>query len=211
MRIGDRRSRLFSVGLRGLCSFLIGLMVVIGGAWFQGELSLAQTPPASRIMTSIRPEEAAQKVYAKLTFLPLENQYIRKETGQVDPEHTLMSRFIRYHLDVKKRQPRYRFDWKITLADYLGVNEEIIAANYPGALTLQTNPRDSDVKKIQALNRAQRDELVGLLAIIYKPQSEPSRPATNTPDEAKPSPPPAVVDPSKPGLSKPGDAQWLKF
>ncbi|MFM7577532.1 MAG: hypothetical protein ACKO5Q_11420, partial [Microcystaceae cyanobacterium] len=87
----------------------------------------------------------------------------------------------------------------------------IIAANYPGALTLQTNPKDNDVKKIQALNRAQRDELVGLLAIIYKPQSEPARPATNTPGEAKPSPPPAVVDPSKPGLSKPGDAQWLKF
>ncbi|MFM7191464.1 MAG: hypothetical protein ACKOX2_11695 [Microcystaceae cyanobacterium] len=211
MRIGDRRSRFFSVGLRGLCGFLIGLMVVLGGGWFQGELSLAQTPPANRIMTSIRPEEAAQKVYAKLTFLPLENQYIRKETGQVDPEHTLMSRLIRYHLDVKKRQPRYRFDWKITLADYLGVNEEIIAANYPGALTLQTNPKDNDVKKIQALNRAQRDELVGLLAIIYKPQSEPARPATNTPGEAKPSPPPAVVDPSKPGLSKPGDAQWLKF
>ncbi len=211
MRMGFRRSRFMAVTLRRLCGFLLGLMLVIGWGSFQGELNLAQTPSSTRIMTTLRPEEAAQKVYAKLTYLPLENQYIRKETGQVDPDHTLMSRLIRYHLDVKKRQPRYRFDWKITLADYLGVNEEIVLANYPGALTLQTNPRDNDVKKIQALNRAQRDELVGVLALIYKPQSEPARPATNAPGEAKPSPPPAVVDPNKPGLSKPGDAQWLKF
>ena len=165
--------------------------------------------PASPIKptSSSRVEDIAAIVYQKLPFLPLENQYRRQDTGQVDLEHTLVSRFIRYHQDIKKRATRYRLDWKLTLADYLGENEIIVTERYPGSLTLQTNPIDSDVKAIRALNRLQRLELVNLFAQIYKPQVE------KTTTEQKPQKPtqPAVVDPSKPGLSQPGDSQLLKF
>jgi len=171
--------------------------------------SNSSSSPASPIKStsSLRVEDIAVIVYQKLPFLPLENQYRRQETGQVDPEHTLVSRFIRYHQDIKKRATRYRLDWKLTLADYLGENEIIVTERYPGSLTLQTNPIDNDVKAIRALNRLQRLELVNLFAQLYKPQVE------KTTTEQKPQKPtqPAVVDPSKPGLSQPGDSQLLKF
>lgn len=179
------------------------------------QTSPPQTPPKtspqpspSRATSGLRVEDLVVIIYQKLPFLPLENQYQRQDTGQVDPEHTLVSRLIRYHQDIKKRATRYRLDWRLTLADYLGENEVITAERYPGSLTLQTNPMDSDVKAIRALNRRQRQELVDLLAALYKPRSD-SAPVQGKEPQVKPLP--AVVDPKKPGLSQPGDAQFLKF
>jgi hypothetical protein len=164
------------------------------------------SPPPGAIVSPLRVEEAAAIVYQQLPYLPKENQYRRKETGEIDPNHTLISRFIRYHQDFKKRATRYRLDWKLTFADYLGVNESIDPEQYPGKLTLQTNPAASDIKQIQALNRRQRQELVDLLALIYKPKAS----ANPTPPKASPTPQATPsFDPRKPSLGNPGDAQLL--
>jgi len=195
-------SRILSFFLLALLGF--GLVSLIGTS--HDSFAIAQTPPPSSNTSSIRAEGAAAIVYEKLPYLPKENQYRRKETGEIDPEHTLMSRFIRYSQDLKKRTNRYRFDWKLTLADYLGVNETIEAETYPGSLTLATNPFETDVKAIQALNRRQRQELVDLLAFIYKPQM------TEKPAKAKVTPTPQSTpknESGKPSLGKPGDAQLL--
>ena len=52
---------------------------------------------------NLRPEEVAARIYQNITSLPQENQYISQETGEVDLDNTLMSRFIRYHEYVKNR------------------------------------------------------------------------------------------------------------
>lgn len=195
-------SRILSFFLLALLGF--GLVSLVGTR--HDSFAIAQNPPPSSNTSSIRAEGAAAIVYEKLPYLPKENQYRRKETGEIDPEHTLMSRFIRYNQDLKKRTNRYRFDWKLTLADYLGVNETIEPETYPGSLTLTTNPFETDVKAIQALNRRQRQELVDLLAFIYKPQVTEKPAKSNKSPKSQPTP---TSDPSKPSLGKPGDAQLL--
>jgi hypothetical protein len=185
---------------------LLGLSLVLGLGTHHNFPAIAQNPPTVPNSSSIRAEGAAAIVYQQLPYLPKENEYRRKETGEIDPEHTLISRFIRYNQDLKKRTNRYRFDWKLTLADYLGVNETIDPQTYPGSITLTTNPFETDAKAIQALNRRQRQELVDLLAFIYKPQ------ATEKPAKTKISPTPQSTpkdESGKPSLAKPGDAQLL--
>ncbi|MDJ0508626.1 MAG: hypothetical protein QNJ64_05130 [Crocosphaera sp.] len=154
---------------------------------------------------NIRPEEAAEIVYEKLPYLPQENEYRSAETGEIDPNHTLMSRFIRYHKDFKRRSAQYRLDWKVTLADYLGVNQSIRESNYP-ASTLATNPLAQDIEVIRQLSRRQRQELVDILFDIYnpKPQQTTNQNIPNETDEI-----PEVGSPSTPSLSQPGDAQLL--
>jgi hypothetical protein len=146
-----------------------------------------------------RPETVAQQIYQAMPDLPKENNYTRRDTGAIDPNNTLISRFLRYHQDTKKRFTLIRFDWQLTLGDYLGVNEK----NYPGQATLTVNPMAADIKAINSLNRRQRQQLVTLLVEIYNPAILPQE--TPTPS---PSPSPS---PRRPSLSKPGDADLLKF
>jgi hypothetical protein len=193
-----------------ILSFFVLALLGLGLAFILGtnpdSSAIAQNPPTVSNSSSIRAEGAAAIVYQQLPYLPKENEYRRKETGEIDPEHTLISRFIRYSQDLKKRTNRYRFDWKLTLADYLGANETIDPQTYPGSVTLTTNPFETDVKAIRGLNRRQRQELVDLLAFIYKPQ------VTEKPAKTKisPTPQPTPKDESgKPSLAKPGDAQLL--
>jgi hypothetical protein len=150
-----------------------------------------------------RPETVAQQIYQAMPDLPKENNYIRRETGVIDPNNTLISRFLRYHQDTKKRFTLIRFDWQLTLGDYLGVNEKINEENYPGQATLTVNPMAADIKAMNTLNRRQRQQLVTLLVEIYNPAILPQE--TPTPN---PSPSPS---PPRPSLSKPGDADLLKF
>ncbi len=126
----------------------------------------------------------------------------------MEEDNTLVSRLIRYHRDIKKRPTRYRFDWKLTLADYLEVNESMSPDRYPGFSTLQESPLDGDRQLVQALNRQQRQDLVDFLAEVYRPQTAPNSPDAPTTDEPS-SPEPAVVTPDTPTLSQPGDAQLL--
>lgn len=152
---------------------------------------------------SLRPEGAAYIIYQRLSYIPKENQYRRKDTGEIDPDHTLVSRLIRYREDVKRRTP-YRLDWQLTLADYMGINEPMDIDDYPGSSTLQTNPAESDIKAIAQLTREQRRALLDLLTDLYAPPSAKPKPPPNS--EPAPN---AEVETGRPRLSQPGDAQLL--
>jgi hypothetical protein len=156
-------------------------------------------------------EVIAQQVYDKFPDLPKGNNYLRQSDGTPDPENTLISRMIRYHRDIKKRPTRYRLDWKLTLADYLEVNEQILPERYPGFSTLQESPLEGDRQLIASLNRQQRQELVDFLAQIYRPQTLPNGTENdqNGSETVNENPPPTVTKPNQPGLSQPGDAQLL--
>jgi hypothetical protein len=174
-----------------------------------GSLRAQDAPPAGVNLTV---ETIAAQIYTQIPGIPLENQYLRVDNGIVDPDHTLLSRLIRYHRDVTKRPTRYRLDWKLTLADYLGVNEVMKPETYPGHSTLKSNPLEKDLQAIRSLNRKQRAALVDLLVQFFRPAVDPAQkapsPATPLPS-VTPTPDPTVVDPTKPLLSKPGDAQLL--
>jgi hypothetical protein len=131
----------------------------------------------------VRSEGVWRTVYEQLPDLPRENQYINKETGKVATEDTLVGRLIRYHLYVKGRPPFYRLDWKLTLADYLGLSGLLNGSEYPGAAKLKSNPVEGDVAAIRKLNRAQRDALVQALVNGFVPQSQrsPSLPPSPQP------------------------------
>ncbi len=155
---------------------------------------------------NLRPEQAAEIIYQRLPELPKENGYYSAETGEINPNHTLMGRFIRYHKDFKRRSPQHPLDWKVTLADYLGVNQSIRESNYPGS-TLTSNPLTKDIEVMRQLSRRQRQQLVDLLVEIYNPQ-----PQTTTnqgvPNETEGTSSPESTS-ETPGLSRPGDAQLL--
>lgn len=116
---------------------------------------------------SIRPDDVWPIVYQRLPDLPQENNYVSKETGEIAINNNLVRRLVQYHLYVKKRLPISHFDWKITLADYLGLNELIDENQYPGYDTLKNNPLKSDRKAIEGLSRSQKNALVDLLVLIF--------------------------------------------
>lgn len=166
-----------------------------------------------------------RRVYEMMPDLPMENQYVNQETGKVSQNNTLASRLIRYHIYTKGRPPNYRLDWKLTLADYLGVNERISEATYPGADALRTNPLEGDTAVINHLTRAQRDKLVQILVSIFSKtnanesgQNPAAPPSTNSASPTSPSanssprstPPNSSTDTSPfPREPKPGDARLL--
>ena len=142
-------------------------LVLTTASWQPSNFLGAQPALAQRV----RPDGVWQQIYQKLPDLPRENQYVNKETDKVDPDNTLVSRLIRYHLYVKGRPPFYRLDWKLTLADYLGVSGSLDESTYPSQNTLKKNPLDGDVAAIRQLNRSQRDLLVQTLVDAFAPQT----------------------------------------
>lgn len=131
-------------------------------------VSQPQGKLAQQLPQDLRVTEAWRFVYQLLPDFPQENDYVSKETGKVDPDNTLVGRLIRYHLFVKGRPGNYRLDWKITLADYLGVTPEYLEESvYPGGDTLRSNPMERDRTVIQGLNRAQRDKLIQVLVDVF--------------------------------------------
>lgn len=189
--------------LIGILSFLLTLLIHRPGQLVTP--ATAQTLPAGGYTLVV--EAVAQQVYDRFPEIPKANTYLSQDEGLVDGDNTLISRLIRYHRDIKKRPTRYRFDWKLTLADYLGVNELMSANRYPGFSTLQDSPLDGDRQLIEALNRQQRQDLVNFLAEVYRPQTVTSPTDPSTTDQN--SPKPTVVTPDQPILSQPGDAQLL--
>lgn len=152
--------------------------------------------------------EAGAAVYQALPTLPRENQYKSLSSGQVAEDNTLADRLVRYHLFVKDRPPQYRLDWKLTLADYLGANELIVEARYPGRESLTTNPLEGDRAAIANLTRSEREALVQALVNYFDPNrqarlSESQAPVVPTP--AQPNRPHNL-----PGLPQPGSADLLK-
>jgi hypothetical protein len=138
--------RSVQLGLLGLC---LGLC-----------LSGLGTPSAAQ---SMRVSEAWKQIYQQLPALPQENQYIDRATKQPDQANTFVGRLISYHLYSKNRPAALRLDWKHTIADYLGANEDIDADLYPTQKRLRTNPLDGDRAVLQNLSRTDRDRLVQVL------------------------------------------------
>lgn len=114
---------------------------------------------------SINRRDVARQVHELLPDLPLENHYLHSETGEVDRGNSLVHRLIQYHYDVKSRPIVSRFDWKLTLADYLGANEWMNIDTYPDR-RLAENPYENDVEAIRSLNRQQREDLVQALVTV---------------------------------------------
>jgi hypothetical protein len=152
----------------------------------------------------VRVQDAWKLVYEKLPDFPIENNYISKETGKVDPTNTLVGRLIRYHVFVKGRPPNYRFDWKLSLADYLGATPDyLVESVYPGKDVLRSNPMEQDRAAIQRLNRAQRDALVQALVDVFTQSSGGGRtPAAGEKPQGR-SNSPEIPQP------QPGDAKLL--
>lgn len=156
----------------------------------------------------IQPKLIAPQVYSLLPDFPLENSYVRTETGEVDSENTLARRLIRYHIYIKGRSPLFRLDWKLTLADYLGVHQLMEPSQYPGQGALNENPLRADIAAIATLNRQDRDELVGVLVSIFNPdaasvEKTPTNqsPRQDTSEDYSPN--------ARPSLPQPGDADLL--
>jgi len=192
--------------------FTLAILTSIGLCWGKAGirtipvLSIMGSQPASAQL--MRSQDTWRQVYERLPDFPQENQYISSETGEVNVESTLASRLIRYHLYEKRRLPNYRFDWKLTLADYLGANEYINESDYPGSNTLTENPMAGDRAVIEKLTRQQREELIEVLVSIYNPNRPDPQLSTPSP---QPSPPSTPTRPSKPGLPQPGDADLLNI
>jgi hypothetical protein len=168
-----------------------------------GEFSWGLQPALAQ---QVKPDEVWQEVYQQVPDLPKENQYVSNKTGKVAEDNTLVGRLVRYHLYVKGRLPNYRFDWKLTLADYLGANELMQESVYPGADTLQQNPFENDRAAIRRLTLAQRQALVQSLVNIFDPRSatssqSPQQPVAN---------PQTSTQPTSPGKPASG-ADLLKF
>ena len=133
--------------------------VVSRSHWMTPKAAIAQVPNFRAI---------AQRVHEQLPDLAREDHYVHMETGEVDPSNTLAYRLLQYHSGVKFRPLPSRFDWKLTLADYLGVNEWMDEERYPSRF-LESNPYSSDVAVIQALNRQQREQLLDVLLATLAP------------------------------------------
>jgi hypothetical protein len=197
---------------RQIIAAIVGLILALGTGYMKETgiaIEFGAQPVAAQ---TVRPESAAAIVYQRLPDIPKENQYVRQNTGTVDEDNTLVSRLVRYHQDLKKRPTTFRLDWKLTLADYLGVNEPIKADRYPGYTSLTTNPMENDVKAIRSLTRSQRSVLVDVLVGAFtgnqanqsKPDANNSNPAPAPDSQFSPAP-----GSSSPSLSKPGDSQLL--
>ena len=199
-RIGKTVSRRKRI-LRFLMATLAVAVTLLALVVKSSQPNLFSTQPA--IAQLVRPNDVWQQVYQQLPNLPLENQYISKETGKVERNNTLVGRLVKYHIYIKGRPPNYRLDWKLTLADYLGANEVMEEGIYPGNDTLRQNPIDSDRTAIGKLNRVQRDALVEVLVDIFN-ESAPN----SAPDA---SPPPTAPNPATTAapLPRPGDAKLL--
>jgi hypothetical protein len=182
-----RRMRRFGLifGTLGLIGFLA--VGTISSSYLQGVAAENPTPAAPSRST----QDAWSKVYQQLPDLPLENQYVNRETGKVDPDNTLVRRMVRYHQYVKGRPLIYRLDWKLTLGDYLGINELMLESSYPGFDNLRKNPMEGDRSAISRLNRRQRNALVQALVNGFNPAaSQPIAPSVSNP---QPTPTPAAL------------------
>jgi hypothetical protein len=195
-----RRSFLSRIGLAFIATLLVLWIGAVGQPTnaFWGN-AVAQARPIV-VLRRIDPVAIATQIYQQYPDLPCENTYRQADSGNVNPEDTLVSRFIRYHLYVKDRPANFRFDWKLSLADYLGAFDSINPDNYPSADTLTENPASADQTAIQALSRTQRNQLVQALFEIFtggSPNPEPTAPPENDPESPSrgtPSPQPNTAD-----------------
>ncbi|MEM8505354.1 MAG: hypothetical protein AAF716_19645 [Cyanobacteria bacterium P01_D01_bin.1] len=137
------------------------------------------TVHAQSSLRRISPSAITAQIYERLPELPLENQHINSETGSPDVENALVSRIIRYHLYTKDRPTNLRFDWKLTMADYLGAFERMSLQDYPD-YGLQDNPIAEDIAAVANLDWEVRDHLTNLLYESFALSSIDSRSPVNS-------------------------------
>jgi len=145
----------------GLLAVVSAAFVGLGAGNFMG---LAPAPANAQLL---RVQEVAERFYRQLPNFPKENQYVSKRTNRIDPDNTLIWRLIQYHTYVKGRSPVYRFDWKMTLADYLGLHDPILESTYPGRDRLKNNALQGDRAVLNRLNLRQRNQLVQALVDVH--------------------------------------------
>ncbi len=204
---------------KGAATALIGVGLILGlflGIPHQGGVretlprAVAQEVPPPESSPGRDPRQRWRQVYERLPDFPLANTYISTQTGEVDLDNTLANRLISYHLYVKNRLPIFRLDWKLTLADYLGVNEPLTENTYPGNGVLQTNPMASDREILSQLNRQQREELIEVLVTLFNPNYHNIQgPTPRTTERETPSSPRTPAGP--PPLPESGDADLLRL
>ncbi len=188
----------------------IALLLFSGASVIKESSSFHVLFSTSAEARDFRAEQVAKEVYDRLSFLPKENDYINSDTGKIDRNRTLARRFIRYHIYVKGRSVLSRFDWKLTLADYLGYNEPLLESRYPDYKTLAENPRAGDRQAINNLTVEQRNLLVETVFSIYNPDGAKlllNQPNPQTTEES------TEQENDRPRLHRPqpGDADLLKF
>ncbi len=173
---------------------------------------LAQGVMPERLPTAVaqsaNPKVMADQVYERLPHFPREDQYPERGSS-TQADSTLVSRLIQYHLFVKGRPPTQRFDWQITLADYLGINDYLLAETYPGVGFLATNPMTADTEAIQQLSREQRRALVQVLVEVFTGRPSGDSHASSEPRTQSSSPVAAPAAPVLPPLPTPGSADLL--
>jgi len=138
-------------------------VLVIGSLWVGA--------PAQAQLSRV--EGAVQEVYRLLPDLPLRDDY----PTRVDSRgfRTLMHRFMVYHIQIMGRSPFNRFDWQLTLADYLDANEVMLVQTYPGIQVFTSNPFNGDRQVIQSLSRSQRQGLLRALLIGFGANPDPDQ------------------------------------
>ncbi|MGD1865769.1 MAG: hypothetical protein ACFB0D_14555 [Phormidesmis sp.] len=151
---------------------LFSLLILLGVALQSFQSALAQPAPIRRFS----PSTISAQIYQQLPDFPLENQYISSETGSVDPDNTLVSRFVRYHVYIQNRPTNFRLDWKLTLADYLGAFERMSSERYAD-YGLRENPLNNDIAVIEALSPEQRNTFVNTLYETFTAPIEEAEPA----------------------------------
>lgn len=147
-----------------LCGAVLLISVLLGSVL---------APAHSQAPRRVSPSATSAQIYQRYPDIPLENQYTSSETGSAATENTLVSRLIRYHVYLKRRNVALRLDWKLTMADYLGVFDQIRENRYLDS-GLQENPLAGDVAAIEAMSIEERDRLVNALyeSFTSRPDSD---------------------------------------
>jgi hypothetical protein len=203
--------QLIILGFASVTGIIVSISDLDSGQAHASQSNLIHPVQIAQSVRRIQVQEIGLQVYQRLPDLPRENRYISQETGEVAENDTLIQRLIRYHLYTKGRSPLSRFDWKLTVADYLGVNEVMSENQYPSGNRLNENPMLSDREVISSLTRAERNDLVNAIVELINPNlpsdSSPqpaTRPSEPSPEQSSPRTTPLPPQP------KPGDADLLK-
>ncbi len=133
-------------------SWFVGLVV----AW---QLTLVLPLPVQAQLREI--PRITETVYAAMPNLPRLDQF-RTSSGE-SLETSFVRRLLLYHMRSEGRSLQSRLDWKLTFADYLGINVTMFAQQYPGADQFSENPYNADLDALRALSRAEREQLLAIL------------------------------------------------
>lgn len=201
----SRRKRNLNLVVTALT--VVGLTVGVSG---MPQLAAPYLFTPEPVMAQVlRSQDMWRRVYEQLPDLPLENEYVNKASGKVEPDHTLIKRLIDYHLYVKGRPPLYRLDWKLTLADYLDGHDLMQEGVYPGYNTLRVNPMEKDKAAIARLTRSERNALIQVLVNLFNPEAAAGQSQLRRESGEAGERSPAPNTRSSPRLPRPGDAQLL--